>query len=305
MDKARLDRIINTARRHGCTYKLNEPVSRYTTFGTGGKCPIIIEANGVELLSELIPLLKDNGVPYYILGKGSNVIADDHDIDMVIMHIGKDMSGIITDGSRLICQAGTSLSAAAVHARDMGLTGMEFAHGIPGNVGGAVYMNAGAYGGEIKDIIEYAEAISEDGKLIRFEKNELDLSYRHSVFCEKKFVITKVVFSLKKGSIDDITAKMNELASKRKAKQPLEYRSAGSTFKRPEGTFAALLIEECGLKGYSCGNAQVSEKHSGFVINKGNAGFDEIMAVIDHVKKTVYNKTGIMLECEPEIISSR
>ena len=180
---------------------------------------------------------------------------------------------------------------------------MDFAYAIPGSIGGAVYMNAGAYGGEIKDVIEYAKAVDNNGKVHKFTAEEMDFGYRKSIFVKNKFIVTEAAFLLKKGDSDEIREKMNDLTAKRKEKQPLEFRSAGSTFKRPQGTFAALLIEQCGLKGYTSGDAQVSEKHSGFVINRGNASFADVMAVIDHVKQTVFEKTGIMLECEPEIIS--
>ena len=304
MTITQLENIRAIARKHGCICSENALLANFTTFGTGGKCPLLIEANGTDFISEIIPAMTEESIPFYILGKGSNLIIEDKDIDMVFIHIGKAMADITLDGGTIICGAGASLAAASCFARDNSLGGMEFAHGIPGNVGGAVYMNAGAYGGEIKDIIEYAEAVDRKGNIIRFDKASMDMSYRHSIFCENKYIITKAAFSLKKASKDDITALMNELAAKRREKQPLEYRSAGSTFKRPQGAFAAALIEECGLKGYSVGNAQVSTKHSGFVINLGNASFSDIMAVIDHVKETVYREKGIMLECEPEIIRS-
>lgn len=294
--------IKKTAVECGCRFAENEPLSRYTTFGIGGKCPLIIEVNGSESLSRLMRAIKSENIPYYVIGKGSNLLADDKDIGMVFLHIGKDMGSISVSDGMIVCEAGAALSSVCTAARDNGLAGMEFAYGIPGTIGGAVYMNAGAYGGEIKDIIEYAEAVDGEGNLHRFDKESMKLSYRHSIFCENKFIVTKAAFRLKQGSRSEISEKMAELTAKRREKQPLEYKSAGSTFKRPEGAFAAALIEQCGLKGYTVGGAQVSEKHSGFVINLGNASFDDVMAVISHVQSVVEQKTGYRLECEPEII---
>ena len=294
--------IKKTAVECGCRFAENEPLSRYTTFGIGGKCPLIIEVNGSESLSRLMRAIKSGNIPYYVIGKGSNLLADDKDIGMVFLHIGKDMGSISVSDGMIVCEAGAALSSVCTAARDNGLAGMEFAYGIPGTIGGAVYMNAGAYGGEIKDIIEYAEAVDGEGNLHRFDKESMKLSYRHSIFCENKFIVTKAAFRLEQGSRSEISEKMAELTAKRREKQPLEYRSAGSPFKRPEGAFAAALIEQCGLKGYTVGGAQVSEKHSGFVINLGNASFDDVMAVISHVQSVVEQKTGYRLEWAPEII---
>ena len=300
-----IDAVKNAADELGCRYTENTPLCSYTTFSTGGKCPLMIELNGAASASRLTRLMKEKSIPYYVIGKGSNLIADDRDIDMIFLHTGKDMSDITQDGNRLICGAGASLAAISARARDLSLTGLEFAHGIPGNAGGAVFMNAGAYGGEIKDVIVCAEAVDREGNIITLSKEEMALGYRHSIFKENGFIITKAVFELEKGVKEDISAKMAELAAMRKEKQPLEFRSAGSTFKRPQGAFAAALIEQCGLKGYCVGDAQVSEKHSGFVINKGHASFEDIMAVIAHVRRVVEEQTGYILECEPEIISTR
>ncbi len=305
MNGEKISAVKKAADECSCRYSENEYLSGYTSFGIGGKCPLMIEVNGADALCRLIPLMKAENIPFYVIGRGSNLLADDSGIDRVFLHIGRDMSAICTDGNKIICQAGANLSAVCTAARDNSLGGMEFAYGIPGSIGGAVYMNAGAYGGEIKDIIEYAEAVDGDGQLRTLSKEDMKLAYRHSVFCDNGFIITKAVFSLESCDKDAISAKMAELTAKRREKQPLEYRSAGSTFKRPEGAFAAALIEQCGLKGYTVGGAQVSEKHSGFVINRGNAAFSDVMAVIEHVKKVVSEKTGYNLECEPEIISDR
>ena len=287
--------IIKTAAKDcGCRCDENILLSGFTTFGIGGKCPLMIEVNGEESLKTLLPMMKD--IPFYVIGKGSNLLISDRDIDMIFLHMGRDISSISLNGDKLTCGAGASLSLAGTFAKNNSLTGLEFAYGIPGNIGGAVYMNAGAYGGEMKDIVQSVRAVDYSGNAHEFSAEELDLGYRHSRFSGGGYIITEATLKLAHGDMDEISAKMAELTAKRKEKQPLEYRSAGSTFKRPQGTFAALL------KGYSCGAAQVSEKHSGFVINKGGASFDDVMSVISHVKETVYAKTGIMLECEPEII---
>ena len=280
----------------------NAPLSRYTTFGIGGNCPLMIEIGSEKGAAELVKALSAEKIPFYVIGKGSNLLVEDGEIPMVFLHMGKDISDISEENGIITCQAGAALSAVSAFARDRGLTGLEFAYGIPGNVGGAVYMNAGAYGGEMKDAVMSVTASDFFGNIREFSAEELDFGYRHSVFSGGGYIILSAKLKLSPGNTDEISAKMAELTAKRKEKQPLEYRSAGSTFKRPEGTFAALLIEECGLKGYSCGDAEVSVKHSGFVINKGTASFEDVMNVIEHVKKTVYEKRGISLECEPEII---
>lgn len=294
----------NRAASLGCKYVKGAMLRDFTTFGTGGRCPMLIELSGDRSACELVKLLNEENVPFFVIGRGSNILAEDGDINIIFLHTGRLMNEIRAEGNRVICEAGASLSSVCLCARDNGLTGLEFAYGIPAGVGGAVYMNAGAYGGEIKDVIEWAEAVDERGEQVRLTAEEMDMSYRHSIFCGRKNVITKVCFRLAKGDKDKIGEKMTELVSRRREKQPLEYRSAGSTFKRPQGAFAAALIEECGLKGFTVGGAQVSSKHSGFVINTGNATYADAAAVIDHVREVVREKTGFDLECEPVIIRS-
>lgn len=294
--------IKEFARNTGLGVSENVSLSRYTTFGTGGVCPLMIEAGGINETAAVVREMAEKNIPFYVIGKGSNLIVNDCEISRVFLHMGKGLSDISVSGNVIACQAGAALSAVSGFARDNGLTGLEFAYGIPGNIGGAVFMNAGAYGGEMKDVVKSVTACDYKGNIRVFSAEELDFGYRHSVFSQGDYVILSAELSLTQGNTEDISAKMAELTAKRKDKQPLEYRSAGSTFKRPQGTFAALLIEECGLKGYTCGGAQVSEKHSGFVINRGNATFEDIMNVIAHVKKVVYEQRGIELECEPEII---
>lgn len=297
------ERVCRLAEEMGCRILYNEPLKKYTTFRVGGECSCIIKPKSAADCGIIAAELKKEGEPFFVLGKGSNVIADDGGYKGTILLIGEDMAEISVSGNIITAGAGASLISVCKKAQENSLAGMEFAYGIPGTVGGGVYMNAGAYGGEIKDILKYAEAVDrENGEVRRFTAEEAQLSYRKSVFMNDRYIITSAVFELSEGDPDEIKAKMNELMEKRISKQPLEYPSAGSTFKRPEGSFASLLIEQCGLKGLSVGGAQVSTKHSGFVINTGNATSADIFALIEKVKDIVYEKTGYRLECEPVIL---
>lgn len=301
-----VDKIAAAAAEMGCEALLGEELKNYTTFKIGGKCGALIKINGEEPLRRLVVSAKETGVQYYIFGKGSNIIADGAGIDGVVFLMGKDFSSISrVDETSVECQAGASLGSLCAFAYASGLSGLEFAYGIPGTAGGAVYMNAGAYGGEIKDVILSARAIDGEGNIIEFSAGELDMSYRRSVFTGRDFVITSAVFKLEAGEKSAIKAKMDDLIERRREKQPLEYPSAGSAFKRPEGSYASLLIEQCGLKGLSVGGARISEKHSGFIINAGGATFDDIIALMKRVRETVKEKTGYVLECEPLILSGR
>ncbi|MGN0665978.1 MAG: UDP-N-acetylmuramate dehydrogenase [Huintestinicola sp.] len=290
------------AAKHGSTVAFDEPMSRHTSFRIGGCCDLFIEINSRDALRELIMYICSEGLPYSVIGRGSNLLVSDGCIHRVILSMGSDYADISVSADGMIyCQAGAVLSSVCIAARNSSLSGLEFAYGIPGRIGGAVYMNAGAYGGEMKDIVVYADAMDEKGNMHRFTADELKFGYRKSVFCEGGYIITDVSMKLVKGGAE-IGEKMDELMKKRRDKQPVEFPSAGSTFKRPEGAFAAALIEECGLKGKSVGGAKVSEKHSGFVINTGNATFADVMELIGIVRDTVKEKTGYVLECEPVII---
>lgn len=294
--------VAERAAALGCTVINEALLKNYTTFKVGGKCGMI-KLNSAASCGELVKLMNELGEEFIVLGKGSNVIADDNGTEKTVLLIGDEMSDIDIEDDIIRCGAGASLTAVCRAALKAELTGLEFAYGIPGSVGGGVYMNAGAYGGEIKDIILYAEAVSRSGGSVRrFSPEEMELSYRHSRFMQDDHIITSAAFKLAHGNADEIKAKMNELMDKRRTKQPLEYPSAGSTFKRPEGSYASLLIEQCGLKGMSVGGAEVSTKHSGFIINKGGATSADILALIEKVRETVREKTGYELECEPVII---
>lgn len=294
--------VAERAAALGCTVINEALLKNYTTFKVGGKCGMI-KLNSAASCGELVKLMNELGEEFIVLGKGSNVIADDNGTEKTVLLIGDEMSDIDIEDDIIRCGAGASLTAVCRAALKAELTGLEFAYGIPGSVGGGVYMNAGAYGGEIKDIILYAEAVSRsNGSVRRFSPEEMELSYRHSRFMQDDHIITSAAFKLAHGNADEIKAKMNELMDKRRTKQPLEYPSAGSTFKRPEGSYASLLIEQCGLKGMSVGGAEVSTKHSGFIINKGGATSADILALIEKVREIVREKTGYELECEPVII---
>ena len=291
--------IEKICEKYDTEFKYDEELSDYTSFHIGGKCDILVKPKNADCIAEILECCRKNNIKYYILGKGSNVLVSDNGLRGVVIAVSSEMTNVwLTDDEHIYCDAGASLSKVCALAKENSLTGLEFAYGIPGSVGGALYMNAGAYGGEMKDVVEYCVYLDEELKLRQMDVGDMNLSYRHSIFCEKNYVIIGVVLKLSKGDKSEITAKMSELMEKRRSKQPLEYPSAGSTFKRPEGDFAARLIEVSGLKGYSCGDAQVSEKHSGFVVNKGNATFDDVMNVVKAVKEKVYADSGVMLECE-------
>ncbi|MDE6149424.1 MAG: UDP-N-acetylmuramate dehydrogenase [Ruminococcus sp.] len=295
--------ICNLAEQNNCKVMYNKMLKEYTSFKIGGVCPAIIEVNSSDSLSSLVKACVDNGIKYLVIGKGSNMLCDDKGFGGIVFHIGNDFSEIkLHDSGVIEVEAGCSLIKLCKFALDNSLTGLEFAYGIPGTVGGAIYMNAGAYGGEIKDVLQSAEFLDLTGKIGTYSIDEMNLSYRRSIFQSNNYIITKGFFKLEKGIKADIESKMTDLMNRRKNKQPLEYPNAGSTFKRPEGQFAGKLIQDCGLKGYSFGGAMVSEKHSGFVINYDNATCEDVKQVIEHVQKTVVDKTGYFLDCEVKII---
>lgn len=279
---------------------INEKMSRHTTFKTGGPASLFIRPDSLEQLKKVVALLKRAEVPYFILGNGSNLLVSDKGYDGAIISTDKFTDIRLEDEKTIYAEAGVKNSAIAAFARDNSLTGFEFAAGIPGSLGGAVIMNAGAYGGEMKLIVKEVRALSPQGEIIRLDNDALRFDYRTSALKGKDFIVISALLELEKGDKDEISAQMNELALKRKEKQPLEYPSAGSTFKRPEGYFAGKLIEDSGLRGYTVGGAMVSDKHCGFVINKGEATSKDIYTLILNVQNTVYEKFGVRLE--PEVI---
>lgn len=288
----------------GLDIKTNVSMKEYTTFNAGGEAACLVEPATEAELADIVSLCSDKGIDYYILGNGSNVLFTDEGYDGLVIHIGRNMAHIKADGDIITAQAGASLPSLAGFAAAEGLSGLEFAAGIPGSVGGAVVMNAGAYGGEIKDVIEYADVCDTAGNIVRLTAEELKLDYRSSIIPEKNYIVCAACFKLKKGDKEAIKAAMSDYNNRRRQKQPLTYASAGSTFKRPAGHYAGELIERCGLKGYGIGDAMVSEKHAGFIINTGNASVKDILDVICHVQKTVYENTGVKLETEVKIVGN-
>lgn len=282
--------------------KINEPMSRHCSFHIGGTAGMLIKPSTIKELTDILAFLKANDIRFKIIGAGTNLLITDNHIDAVIIQT-TGLSDIRITDNILYAECGCSMSRAAVSAYNNALTGMEFAHGIPGTIGGGVYMNAGAYGGEISQILLSTEYIDSNGNIHEISNKDHMFSYRHSIFVDNPSnIILSAKFQLSCGNKDEIKDKMDDLHFRRKDKQPLEYPSAGSSFKRPQGYFAGALIEECGLKGCTIGGAQVSEKHAGFIINIGNATCSDVLKLIDHIKTEVYNKHGIMLECEPEFL---
>lgn len=285
----------------GCEYSEGVMLSAHTSFKIGGKADLFVMPDTTEKLAAVISACKKDELKVLILGKGSNLLVSDNGFKGVVVSTGALDKLELIDETTIYCQSGVTLSKLCRFALDNSLTGLEFAYGIPGSAGGAAYMNAGAYGGEMKDVLYRCDHISSDGETGSFEGEELDLSYRHSVYSKSDKTVTALYLKLQKGNKTAIKAKMDELMGKRRDKQPLEYPSAGSTFKRPEGHFAGALIEQCGLKGFTVGGAQVSPKHAGFVVNVGGATANDVLGVIKHCQSVVFENTGVMLEPEVEI----
>lgn len=277
---------------------VDEPMKNHTTFRVGGNADYFVMPQNPEEVKAIVSLCKKSGMPYYVLGNGSNLLVGDKGYRGLIVQIYKEMNTIKIEGKRVIAQAGALLSRVGTATLEAELTGFEFAAGIPGTVGGAVVMNAGAYGGEMKDIIVSATVLTQDGDIITINKEDLELGYRTSVIAKKGYVVLEAEYQLQKGDKAAIRARMDELKVQRVTKQPLEYPSAGSTFKRPEGYFAGKLIQDAGLRGFQVGGAQVSEKHCGFVINKDQATAADIRELMRQVSDKVMQEFGVKLEPE-------
>ncbi len=282
--------------------RLKEPMSKHTSFKIGGAADILCVPESVDEIINLIEYFKKNSINFIIIGNGSNLLVSDLGIEGAVIKIGSAMSRIDINGEEMTVEAGALLSKTANIALSHSLTGIEAISGIPGTIGGAVYMNAGAYGTEIKDVIKEVTFIDENGIIKTYFCDDLDFEYRKSFFTDKNNIILSCVLNLKKGDKEEISQKMKEYTKKRTSKQPLSYPSAGSTFKRPEGYFAAKLIEDCGLKGYSIGGAKISELHSGFVINYNNATAKDVLDLIEYTKEKVLKEFGVKLEPEVKII---
>ena len=279
----------------------NVDMKKHTTFRAGGRAKYFVTPENKETLSKLIVYLEGK-CNYYVIGNGSNLLVRDEGYDGVIIKIGQNMSSCVVKDKEIQCEAGVYLSKVANEALNNSLTGFEFAAGIPGMIGGAVAMNAGAYGGEFKDIVKEVTLLDKKGGIFTLKGEEMGFGYRKSIVQEKDYIVLSTVLTLEKGDKVKIQDRMDELMRLRKEKQPLEFPSAGSTFKRPEGYFAGKLIMDAGLRGYSVGDARVSEKHCGFVVNKGNATATDIIELIENVTEIVKDKFGVTLETEVKII---
>lgn len=279
-----------------------EPLKRHTTFKIGGPCIAMCMPDSFENARRLIEFLRKNEIDFYIIGNGSNLLISDNGLDMVVVKIASNLSEIKIEDDEVFAMAGASLIETSKRAIEAGLEGMEFSSGIPGNVGGAITMNAGAYGNEIVDILKSCIVINNENEILEIPANEMNLRYRNSRVQDEGLIVLGARFKLKHGNKEEINAKYKDLRDRRWSKQPLDKCSAGSTFKRPEGHYASKLIEDSGLKGYKHNDAMVSEKHSGFVISDGNASFEDVMAVITHVQEVVYDKYKVRLEPEVRIL---
>ena len=298
-----LDELGALCRQTGAELVLNEPMSAHTTFKVGGPCAAMVTLPDIAACQVTVRSLRENKVPFRLIGRGSNLLVPDAGYRGVVLRLGGSLASELTvNEEKIFCAAGVPLKNLCLAALDAGLTGLEFAYGIPGSVGGAVFMNAGAYGGEFSDICTQVRMLDDTGTLRTIPAAEVHFDYRYSIFMKRDWLILGTEVRLQKGDPEEIREKMQELLGRRRDKQPLEFPSAGSTFKRPEGDHASRLIAECGLKGYAVGGAQVSEKHAGFVINRGGATFADIMAVCRYVTHIVETRTGVRLELEPDIL---
>lgn len=279
-----------------------EPMGKHTTFRIGGPADLFVAPENTDEIKKLIAICKEEEVPYFILGNGSNLLVSDKGYRGVIIQLYRSFGQITLMENEIHAQAGALLSGIAAMAREASLTGFEFAGGIPGTLGGAVVMNAGAYGGEMKDVLKEVTVLTPEGEVVTLQARELQMGYRTSIIKESGYIVLEAVISLKKGDQDEIKSRMQELAGMRSSKQPLSYPSAGSTFKRPEGYFAGKLIMDSGLRGYQVGGAQVSEKHCGFVINTGNATAKDVTTLMADVQRIVMEKFGVKLEPEVKFL---
>ena len=279
-------------------------MKNHTTFHIGGNADLFCEVRTADALKKILSVCKENNIPCFIIGLGSNLLVSDNGIKGIVIKLAGDFSEISVSDNQITCGAGVSLAGACVSAKKHSLSGLEFAWGIPGSVGGAAYMNAGAYDGEMKDVVFSVTFMDRDGNIKTCSKDKLDFSYRHSAFTDTSNIILSVTFELKNDNPELIGYRMQELMNRRKTKQPVNHYSAGSVFKRPpiENCYAAALIDECGLKGCTVGGAEVSRKHSGFIVNDHNATAEDVKKLVEHIKKVVLEKKGIELCCEIKFV---
>ncbi len=286
---------------YGCKIEQDVPLARLTSFRVGGPAAYVVTAP-TKAVAPLIARWKQDNTPYMLVGNGSNLLVSDRGYNGIVLRLQAEEPAIVREHDRVICQAGMQLKALCLWARDNGLSGIEPLYGIPGTVGGAVYMNAGAYGGEVVDVLCEVTVVDRNGELHTLSAKEAALGYRHSRFMETGEIILQAVFQLHPDNKEDIGARMDDFQQRRRDKQPLEFPSAGSFFKRPEGHFAGALIDQCGLRGFAVGDAQVSEKHAGFVINRGKATCKDILALSDEVSRRVFEQFGVRLEREVRFV---
>ena len=302
LDVAAKERLAALCQLEKIPVLWDEPMKNHTSFKIGGPAAALCAPKDRQQLRELVGFVQREGVDSWYIGSGSNLLVSDEGLNGIAILLDGGFDGEIElDGTVLLAPAGKKLSALCAAACAAGLTGLEFAYGIPGSVGGAVYMNAGAYGGEMKDRLLWVEYLAPTGEIVRLQQEQLSLSYRHSRFMEEGMqgsCIVRAAFGLQRGEKAAIQSEMDRILNQRRQKQPLEYPSAGSTFKRPQGAFAAQLIDECGLKGFTVGGAQVSKKHAGFVINTGKATCADVLELTRQVRECVQEKTGYLLELE-------
>ena len=277
---------------------VNEPMTSHTTFRIGGPADYFVMPETVEELANVLKLCKEENTPYFILGNGSNLLVGDKGFRGVVIQLYKNFDGLSMEGTKITAKSGAMLIRVAKEAGKAGLTGLEFASGIPGTIGGAMVMNAGAYGGEMKDVVTSVTVLTKDGDIKTLSGDEMNFRYRGSVVEDEGYIVLEAVMELKEGNLEEIQARMDELSVQRRTKQPIEYPSAGSTFKRPEGYFAGKLIQDAELRGYQVGGAQVSEKHCGFVINAGGATAADVMQLMQDVSDKVMEQFGVTLEPE-------
>ena len=282
--------------------RCDEPMSSHCTFRAGGTAKYYVIPDEYTKVRDVLRLCVEENIPYYVIGNGSNLLVQDDGFDGVIIEIDSALAKIEINGNEIVAKAGAKLSKIAVKALNESLTGFEFAGGIPGTLGGAVVMNAGAYGGEMKDVLRKVMVMDQSGKVFEIPAEELQMGYRTSIIKTAGYIVLGAVLSLKEGNLEEIKMLTRKLSEQRTSKQPLEYPSAGSTFKRPEGYFAGKLIMDSGLRGYRVGGAQVSEKHCGFVINTGDATAEDVRSLMKHVTEIVYAKFGVTLEPEVKFL---
>ncbi len=296
------ERIGQFAENTGCAVLRNAPLADYTTFKIGGPAELLLLPEDSGVLCDIIKECRSLGETPFIFGNGSNLLVSDEGVRGVTICTGRLCGISMSDSGVICCSAGEPVSKLCSFALENSLTGLEFAFGIPGSVGGALFMNAGAYGGEFADVVTGCDYITSDGTMKYIDASAMDLSYRHSVFEDKDAIICNVYIKLCTGDKASIKSGMNDFLSRRRDKQPLSFPSAGSVFKRPEGHYAGALIEQCGLKGHSIGGAMVSEKHAGFIVNTGSATAKDVIRLIEYIRNTVFEHTGILLEPEVRII---